>query len=89
MVGSKSKAFRDLISPAPEVKPEVRRKEPKPTETVPIRTEVRERVSQSIRERMLNQLFGGAMETFAKKMESAPPADRARFEKSTLKRYLG
>ena len=89
MVGSKSKAFRDLISPAPEVKPEVRREEPKATEAVPIRTEVRQRVSQSIRERMLNQLFGGAMETFAKKMESAPPGDKATYEKTTLKRYLG
>ena len=89
MVGTKSKAFRDLITPAPEVKPEVRREEPKTTEVVPIRAEVRDRVSQSIRQRMLTQLFSGAMETFTKKMESAPPAERARFEKSTLKRYLG
>ena len=83
MVESKSKALKDLIGVKPQVKPA------ETTKVIPIRTEVRERVTQSIRERMLNQLFGGAMETFAKKMARAPPTDKAKFEKSTLKRYLG
>ncbi|MBN1170464.1 hypothetical protein JXA56_05535 [Candidatus Micrarchaeota archaeon] len=85
MTGSKSNAFKDLMGVKPEVKPEA----PKVTEVVPIRAEVREQVSQSVKEKMLTELFGSAIETFDRKMASSRPDERAQYEKSALKKYLG